>query len=109
MVRRSISDSSVYLADVATGNKELLTPEKASYLAGSFTPDGRGLYLASDLGSEFLRLAYMDLTTRKIAFLRPGAKWDVVDFALSADGRSLFTRSALRESDVWMLDFGGGR
>ncbi len=87
--QRSIADSSIFLVDVGTGKKDLLTPEKASYGGGVFTPDGKGLYLASDLDSEFLRLAHMDLTTRKLTFLRPDLRWDVSDLALSRDGRLL--------------------
>jgi len=87
--RRSIADSSIFLVDVATGKKDLLTPDKASYGGGAITPDGKGLYLVSDLGSEFLRLAYMDLATRKLTFLRPDLRWDLSDLALSRDGRLL--------------------
>jgi hypothetical protein len=30
------------------------------------TPDGRGLYLATDAGGDFLHPAYLDLTTREL-------------------------------------------
>lgn len=88
---RSVNDTSLYLVDAATGNKELLTPpgEKAAYTGGYFDKDGKGIYLATDRDAEFLRLAYMDLATRKIEVLRGDLDWDVDDIALSRDGRRL--------------------
>jgi dipeptidyl aminopeptidase/acylaminoacyl peptidase len=88
---RSITDTSSYIVDTATGEKDLLTPreEKAAYFGGWFTKDGKGLYLVTDRGSEFLRLAYMDLASRELTYLRPDLKWDVADVALSKDGRRL--------------------
>jgi len=88
---RSIAESVLYLVNVATGAKQRLTPEgeKASYSEAQFSADGKGLYLATDSGSEFLRPAYLDLSSRKLAFLRRDLNWDVEYIALSKDGRRL--------------------
>jgi dipeptidyl aminopeptidase/acylaminoacyl peptidase len=76
---------------VATGQKTLLTPkgkDKVSYGNAAFAKDGKGLYVTLDAGSEFQRLARMDLETKKIEFLTPDAA-DVDDFDLSEDGRTI--------------------
>ena len=87
--RRSVHDSSLYLVDVATGAKQLLTPQEGSYSNAQFARDGKGLYLTTDRGSEFERLAYLDLATHELTFLRPGQKWDADELQLSEDGRRL--------------------
>jgi len=87
--RRSVHDSSLYLVDIASGAKQLLTPESGSYSHARFTKDGKGLYLTTDRGSEFERIAYLSLATHELMFLRPGQKWDADALELSADGRRL--------------------
>ena len=87
--RRSVHDSSLYLVDVATGAKQLLTREEGSYGNVQFATNGKGLYLTTDRGSEFERLAFLDLATRELTFLRPGQKWDAEEVSLSEDGKRL--------------------
>jgi len=87
--RRSIHDSSLYLVDVASGSKQLLTSEPASYSEAQFTKDGKRLYLTTDRGSEFERIAFLDLATRELTYPRPGQKWDASNLDVSADGRRL--------------------
>ena len=87
----SAAESYVWLVDVASGKKELLTPkpgsETVAYANARFAKDGKGVYMTSDAGSEFQRLAYMDLTSHKISVLTPALNWDVDEFDLSKDGR----------------------
>ena len=89
----SVNESYLWLADSATGEKTLLTPkggaEKVSYSGASFSKDGRGLYATTDKDSEFQRLAYIDLSTRQHTYLTDHIKWDVDEFALSPDGRTI--------------------
>ena len=87
--RRSVHDSSLYLVDVATGAKELLTREQGSYGNVQFAANGKGLYLTTDRGSEFERVAFLDLATHELTFLRPGQKWDAGELSLSEDGKRL--------------------
>ena len=87
--RRSIHDSSLYLVDVANGSKQLLTSEPASYSGARFAPDGKALYLTTDRGSEFERVARLDLGTREFSFLHPDARWDAGELEISSDGRLL--------------------
>ncbi len=87
----SAAESYVWLVDVDTGKKELLTPktgqDTVAYGSARFAKDGKGVYLSSDQDSEFQRLLYMDLASRKNRVLTPDLKWDVDEFALSQDGR----------------------
>ncbi|MBZ5630195.1 MAG: S9 family peptidase, partial [Acidobacteriia bacterium] len=89
----SANESYLWLLDVAAGQKKPLTPkggaEKVFYGDGSFSKDGRGLYVTSDKDSEFLRLAYIDLSTGQHTYLTTDIPWDISDVELSDDGRTL--------------------
>lgn len=88
----SVNLSRLHLVDVATGERTpLLADERdtVAYGAARFSHDGRGVYLTSDAGSEFQRLAYLDLTTRKTTPLSGAIPWDVEEFDLSPDGRTI--------------------
>jgi dipeptidyl aminopeptidase/acylaminoacyl peptidase len=89
----SANESYLYVMDARTGERTPLTPqagnEKVRWEAGVFAKDGKGVYTATDRGSEFTRLAYIDLATKEVTILTPDLKWDVEDLALSDDGRRL--------------------
>ena len=89
----SANESYGWLLDLETGEKTLLTPkegdEKVVYGSAQFSKDGKGLYLTTDKGSEFQRLVYMDLATKKITPLTSHINWDVDDFEISHDGKMI--------------------
>jgi len=87
----SIEESHLWLVDVATGQRTPLTPagERVSYGLAVFSRDGRGVFLTTDKGSEFLRLAYLDLNTRAMTTLTGDVNWDVENLELSPDGRTM--------------------
>ncbi len=88
----SINESYLWLLDVASGEKTLVTPkdgEKTSYGDARFRKDGKGIYVVTDRDSEFQQLASIDFTTRQYKFLSSHIKWDVIEFAPSPDGRLL--------------------
>lgn len=86
----SAAESYVWLVDIATGRKELLTqpigPETVAYSNARFAKDGKGVYWTSDRDSEFQQLIFMDLADRKPIVLTPSLSWDVDEFDLSWDG-----------------------
>ena len=87
----SVNESYLWLVDVATGAKTALTPkgsETVAYDGGRFSADGRGIYTVTDLGSDFSRLSYLDLATKKVAAITKES-WDVEEFALSRDGSTI--------------------
>jgi dipeptidyl aminopeptidase/acylaminoacyl peptidase len=89
----SINESYLWLLDPATGTKAAITPkgssEKVAYGGGEFRKDGKGIYVATDKDSEFRRLAYLDLATKKHTFLTDHVAWDIEDFELSHDGKTI--------------------
>jgi len=89
----SANESYVWLVDAASGEKTLLTPKggdvKIAYNGGRFSKDGKGIYVTSDKDSEFLRLTYIDLATKQHIYLTSNIPWDVDEFDLSNDGRTI--------------------
>lgn len=104
----SINESYVHVFDVASGRVELVTPkgvEKVAYAAALWSKDGKGIYVVSDRDSEFQRLFYYDLGTKKFTSLTDHIPWDVEDIELSPDGRVLaFTVNADGISELHLLD-----
>jgi len=88
----SINESYLSLVDVATGKATLLTPkggkDKVAYNNAAFAKDGKGLYVTLDKDSEFQRLAYMDLASKKVDFLTPDTA-DVDELDISPDGKTI--------------------
>ena len=87
----SINETYLWLVDVATGAKTALTPrgtEHVAYGNAAFARDGKSLYVTTDRGSEFQRLATLDLATKKLDFLTADTA-DVDAFDLSLDGWTL--------------------
>src|SRR5436190_15098410 len=87
----SVNESYLWLVDLARGEKTLLAPQPGSepvaYRDAKFSRDGKGIYLSTDQGSEFQRLAYLDLATKRYRFLTTAIPWDVDEFDLSPDDR----------------------
>jgi len=85
----SVSESYLYLADVATG---ALTPletgrGKAGIREAKFAPGGRGVYVLSDEDGEYLALRLVEPVTHQARRVTPELGWDVETFDASADGR----------------------
>ncbi len=108
----SITETYLWLVDVASGEKTLLTPkggEPVAYQSAIFDPLGQGLYVVCDRESEFLRLVYLDLATGQFTDLMTGLTgsidWDVEQIRLSHDGCKLaFTVNQNGVSALHLLD-----
>lgn len=104
----SINRSHLWLVDAASGAKTALTQRGAdsvAYGGAEFAADGRGVYLATDLGAEFQRLAYMDLSTRAVTPLTPDIPWDVEAFDVSPVGGTVaFATNEEGISRLYLLD-----
>lgn len=86
----SVNESYLWTYDLATHEKREIEPSKVKAArGGNFSRDGKGVYITSDLGSEFRTLRYVDLASGKVTVLSGHVNWDVDDFALSRDGRYL--------------------
>ncbi len=88
--RISAAETYVWLVDVSSGKKELLTPKTGGDTVANsnahFAKDGKGVYFTSDQDSEFQRLVYLDRANRKTTVLTPSLNWDVDELDLSSDG-----------------------
>jgi dipeptidyl aminopeptidase/acylaminoacyl peptidase len=109
----SVNESYVWMVDVATGEKSLLTPKSAepvAYGGAQWTADGKGIYVTTDRGSEFQRLARLDVATGEHTDLTSHIPWDVDSFALSPDGKTIaFETNEEGLSVLHLLDTATGK
>jgi dipeptidyl aminopeptidase/acylaminoacyl peptidase len=88
--QRSSRDADLHLVNTDTGEKRQLTPKlgTASVHWARFTPDGKGVYLITDRGSNFDELYRIDLRNPEAAprALSRSVPWDVEAVAIAPDG-----------------------
>ena len=88
----SINESYLWLVDIATGEKRLLTPRGGAPVAygdARFARDGRSLWVTADRDAEFKHLASIDLATGRYQDVTASLRWDVSAFDISRDGRRI--------------------
>ena len=80
----------LFEVDLETGEVVDLTPsqEMARYTAVAYATDGRALFVNTDLASDFLHIARLDLDDRAVEPV-VAAEWDIEHMARSPDGRLL--------------------
>ncbi len=85
--------SKLWLIDVKTDERRLLASggkkEGEYYDTPQFSLDGKGIFVVTDKDSDFRRLAYLDLATKRFSFLTTDINWDVDEFQLAPDGKTL--------------------
>ncbi len=104
----SINESSLHLIDRETGRPARITPEhgeRVAYPGGRFLPDGRRILIATDLDSEFLRLARIDLETGELTAFGPAVEGDVEAMEISpAAGAVAVVHNVGGRSELRVLD-----
>ena len=104
----SVSKSQLWLVDATSGAKTPLTPQgpdSVVWAGVEFGADGRGVYVSTDQGSEFRRLAYLDLATKRVTPLTADIPWDVNGFEISPDGKTIaFVVNEAGSSKLYLLD-----
>ena len=103
----SANESYYYTLDIAAKKLEQINPssEKIAYGGAVFSKDGKGIFITSDENSEFQRLRYYDLRTKKFTVLTSDINWDVESFTLSKQGDKLaFTVNEDGMAKLYMLD-----
>lgn len=84
--------NALFLVDIATGESRELTPHvsfgPAQHISAQWSLDGRGLYLLSDRGRQFLSPAWLDLASDEMTYLRED-QWDAESLTLSPDRRRM--------------------
>jgi dipeptidyl aminopeptidase/acylaminoacyl peptidase len=102
----SVNESYLHLLDPVSGALEAVNPssQTIAYGGARFASDGRGLWLTSDEGSEFLRLRYWDLAQRKMTVVTADIPWDIEIFDVSRRGdRVAFTANEGGRSRLYLM------
>jgi dipeptidyl aminopeptidase/acylaminoacyl peptidase len=104
----SVTDSRTHLLNLESGELKRLAGGGESggvYIGLGFDRDGKGLFLVTDEGSEFARLAWMDRATMKKEIITGDIDWDVEGWALSEDGtRAAFTANEGGVDRLYLMD-----
>jgi len=110
----SNAQSKLGLVNVGTGEKRLLLgnseKENGYFSRPRFGKDGKGVYLVTDYNSDFRYMAYLNLADGQLKNLTAEIKWDVDEFRLSPDGKTI--ASVINEDGVsrlHLLDTGSGQ
>ncbi len=91
----SANDSSLHLITPNAGKPQFTAittapaGQKISYGGGRFSADGQRVLTSSDAASEFRRLCWIDLKTKQTTILTKDIPWDVEDFALTQDNKTV--------------------
>lgn len=88
----SNATSTLWLVEVASGKKTLLSPktnEPELYDDPQFSKDGKGVYVRTEHDSDKRRLAFIDLATQRVTYLPSNPEWDVSEFQLAPDGKTI--------------------
>lgn len=108
----SVNESYIWLVDVASGKKTLLTPkgaDKIAYAPVGFSADGKGVYVTTDKDNEFQRLTYIDLATKQHRYLT-NYKWDIEAAYLSWNRRMVaFATNENGLNVLHVLDLASGK
>ena len=81
----SITESYLHILYIKSGKLTQVNPdaENVSYSDAFFSKNGKGLFLTTDEGSEFLRLKYYDIKKNKFKVLTGAIPWDVSQMTIS--------------------------
>ncbi|HUV35787.1 MAG TPA: prolyl oligopeptidase family serine peptidase [Patescibacteria group bacterium] len=103
----SVSESYGYVLYLGTGELEEINPskEKIAYGGSIWSKDGTGIYYSSDEESEFKRLRYYDIESKKSKVITKNIDWDVGEFVLDERGdRLAFTTNEDGFTKLYILD-----
>jgi len=107
----SVTNSDPYLLDVASGRLAPIGDHKKdiSYGEFEFAPDGT-LWALSDEGSDVQRLSRLDPRTGRFTPVSPASRWEIEEFEISKDGRTIaYTLNEAGSSRLFLLDVASGR
>jgi len=105
------TNSSIFIAEVATGKSTLLTPHEGEqlYSANDISSDGKTLLLTSDSGNGVENVGLLDVATKKIKWLTEG-KWEVQGGHFSPSGKSVTWRTNVDgNTDIYIHDLVSGK
>jgi|CXWL01.1.fsa_nt_gi dipeptidyl aminopeptidase/acylaminoacyl peptidase len=104
----SINESYFALLDVETRQRtDLALPDGEVAAIGNlrFSPDSRSIYITTDAGGEFNRLARYDIATKEYHWLTEDIDWDVSDLEVHAEsGQVAFAVNEDGASRLYLLE-----
>ena len=107
---QSISKVNLYRLDLQSGAMRSIGDHRReiAYYQMKVAPDGR-LWVLSDEGSDVQRLGIVDIASGKFTPRSPALNWDIEEFAISDDGRSIaFLSNEAGVSRLYLLDTASG-
>jgi dipeptidyl aminopeptidase/acylaminoacyl peptidase len=109
----SVAETRLWQIDTLSGDKRRLTPDvKAAYGDGGavYSADGKSVFLTSNEGGEFRKLAKLDVASGAMKPLAPSINWDVEEMALSPNGRWLaFVANEAGAGALYLLETRSGK
>ncbi len=108
---KSITNSEYHMLDLETGEVKEVHPRDydIAYGGAVFSGDGKSLILVTDEGSDFRRLARLDLATDTLTPLIADDKWDVETWNISDDRTKLaYVKNEDGLSKLYILDLNTG-
>ena len=100
------TDADVYRINVATGEKDNLTPHEGEHrtISSSISPDGRTLLVTADRPGGYLNVAEIDVATKKLTWVTD-LKWEVNAGDFSPDGKQFtYTVNEDGRVDTYLAD-----
>lgn len=106
----SVTEARLAIVHVDTGVLTPLPLPRSAIGGARFAADGRGVWLAADLGGEFQQLRYFDLDAGRISTLGGQPDWDIEEFEVSTDGRWIaYVANVDGESRLFLHDLGAAQ
>lgn len=103
-------ENHLYELNLSNGQVRQLSPpdRQARYHSASYAADGRSLYVNTDLGADFMRIARFDLDDSRVEIVTEPA-WDIEAMKASPNGRYLaYEVNVNGASEVQLLDVEAG-
>lgn len=104
----SINESSVWIYDMLTGKNQRILPkqdERVVYTGGIFTNDGKGIYLSSDKGREFITPYRYDRASGELTPMLSGINWELTDYEMTEDQKKVaFVTNEAGISKLYLQD-----
>ena len=81
-------DSNIFLVDVDSGRRTLLTPHanEANHIATDISPDGKWILLTSNAGNGYDNVGLLEVASKKVGWLTQD-KWEINSANFSPDGK----------------------
>jgi dipeptidyl aminopeptidase/acylaminoacyl peptidase len=105
------TDSSIFIADVATGASKLLTPHEGEqlYFANDVSADGAHVLLTSNAANGYENIGVADVASKKIKWLTQD-KWEIRGHEFSPDGKHVtFSANVDGNEDIYLYDLATGK